>query len=49
MFTEEQIRKAFVEWCADYKSNPAAYQGGDSTDGEACANYLIDIIKKQYN
>lgn len=38
---------AFIEWCADFKANPDAYQEGDSTDGESCASHLIEIIKKQ--
>ncbi|MBA7853413.1 hypothetical protein HV357_23240 [Enterobacter cloacae] len=44
LFTESQIRTAFVKWCDDYKHNPGAYQEGDSTDGEACADYLIQVM-----
>ncbi|KGB00056.1 hypothetical protein DR73_525 [Enterobacteriaceae bacterium ATCC 29904] len=44
LFTESQIRAAFVKWCDDYKHNPEAYQDGDSTDGEACADYLIQVM-----
>ncbi|MCH9418314.1 hypothetical protein ACOTWU_13960 [Enterobacter cloacae complex sp. GYL001] len=44
LFTESQIRAAFVKWCDEYKHNPDAYQGGDSTDGEACADYLIQVM-----
>lgn len=44
LFTESQIRAAFVKWCDDYKHNPDAYQDGDSTDGEACADYLIQVM-----
>lgn len=44
MFTEAQIRSAFVKWCNDFKQNPEAYQDGDSTDGEACADYLIQVM-----
>lgn len=47
LYSEWQIRAAFIEWCADFKANPDAYQEGDSTDGEACASHLIEIIKKQ--
>ncbi|MCR2771287.1 hypothetical protein NQ118_14685 [Enterobacter kobei] len=44
LFTESQIRASFVKWCDEYKHNPDAYQGGDSTDGEACADYLIQVM-----
>lgn len=44
LFTESQIRAAFVKWRDDYKHNPDAYQDGDSTDGEACADYLIQVM-----
>jgi hypothetical protein len=44
LFTEAQIRAAFVKWCDDYKQNPDAYHDGDSTDGEACADYLVQVM-----
>lgn len=44
LFTEAQIRAAFVKWCDDYKHNLGAYQEGESTDGEACADYLIQVM-----
>ncbi|HCR2217431.1 TPA: hypothetical protein ONE11_000981 [Enterobacter hormaechei subsp. steigerwaltii] len=44
LFTESQIRAAFVNWRDDYKHNPDAYQDGDSTGGEACADYLIQVM-----
>ncbi|EAO0106710.1 hypothetical protein EU727_08635 [Salmonella enterica] len=44
LFTEAQIRAAFVKWCDDYKHNPDAYQDGNSTDGEACADNLIQVM-----
>ena len=47
LFTEYQIRAAFVKWCDDYKHNPESYQDSDSTDGEACANYLIQVMTEK--
>ncbi|MGX5087141.1 hypothetical protein [Enterobacter sp. UPMP2052] len=44
LFTESQIRAAFIKWREDYKHNPDAYQDGDSTDGSACADYLIQVM-----
>lgn len=49
LFTESQIRAAFVKWRDDYKHNPNAYQDGDSTDGEACADYLIQVMNEHHH